>query len=175
MEGEDGSNSRIIRSAQSNKGAEVGAAVLTTTNRAQLFGTKRRSRRRRGGGSGNDDSMNQSASEAASIQQSLSRTRALLQNELDRVAGVSNAIETDKKLIDETLQRHKTMDVGGARKALTALERAQQFERRVLAASVAFFWSVVAYILWCRVVSKLPFVDLAIRTALARLGVSSWT
>jgi hypothetical protein len=83
---------------------------------------------------------NNTALEAAGIQQSLSRTQALLQNELERISHVASAIQHDDKLLKETTNLHKTMNITGAKKALTALERAQQREQRILMLSVAFFW-----------------------------------
>lgn len=98
------------------------------------------------------------ASEAVAIQQSLQRTQQLLQHELDRVSTFQSAIEDDGKLLQQAMDAHKSLNVKGAKKALTALERAQQNERNVLRASIIFFWSCVFYVLWCRVLIKLPFV-----------------
>lgn len=99
------------------------------------------------------------ASEAASIQQSLARTQTLLQQELHRVSQVVHAIDQDGKLLQETMSDHKSMNIRQAKQALTALERAQQHEQRILMASILFFWMVVAYILWGRIVTRLPLFD----------------
>jgi Sec20 len=99
------------------------------------------------------------AAEAAAIQQSLQRTQKLLQSELSRVSAVQRAIEDDEKLLRETMDTHKTLNVSAAKRALTELERAEQHERRVLAASIFFFWSVVFYVVWCRVLIRIPFLD----------------
>ena len=99
------------------------------------------------------------ASEAASIQQSLGRTQKLLQTELRRVAAVQNAIRDDEAMLQQTVDTHKTLNVEKAAHALTQLERAQQKERRVLTASVTFFWCAVFYVAWCRILIKIPFVD----------------
>jgi hypothetical protein len=56
------------------------------------------------------------------------------------------------------MDTHKSLNVGGAIRALTELERAEQNERRVLMASMAFFWSVVCYILWCRIFNRIPLL-----------------
>jgi len=136
-------------------------------DRSQLFGVKRRKNQQRRSPS-SSSSANATATEAASIQQSLSRTRALLRSELDRVSHVSHAIEDDGKLLKDTMQAQETMNVSSAKKALTALERAQQVEHRVLVASIVFFWCVVFYVLWGRVLCRLPLVDTAMRT-LAKL------
>ena len=99
------------------------------------------------------------ASEAAAIQQSLGRTQTLLQTELQRVAAVQNAIRDDEAMLQQTVDTHKTLNVDKAAHALTQLERAQQKERRVLTASVTFFWCAVFYVAWCRILIKIPFVD----------------
>lgn len=98
------------------------------------------------------------ANEAAAIQESLSRTQQLLQSELSRVSAVQTAIDDDEKLLRKTLDTQKSMNVKGAKKALTALERAKQHEDRMLGLSVLFFSSVVFYIWWCRIIIRLPFV-----------------
>lgn len=97
--------------------------------------------------------------EAASIQNSLSRTQTLLQNELSRVSQVASAIDEDGKVLEETMNTHHSLDVRKAKKALTSLQRAQQREQRVLTASILFFWSVVFYILWVRILLHIPYVD----------------
>jgi Sec20 len=127
--------------------------VFDTSPRGKRPANRTRTPNHQGGRS------NTTTSQAASIQQSLRRTQALLQNELERVSNVANAIEDDGKLLKETMHAHQTLNVSGAKKALTSLQRAQQHEHRVLLASVVFFWTVVAYILWCRVLLHIPFVD----------------
>lgn len=115
----------------------------------------RRRRRRASASSSNNSTL----SEAAAIQQSFGRTQSLLQNELERVAQVSVTIETDGKILEETMNDHKTMNVSKAKSALTALQRAQNHEQRVLLLSIAFFGAVVFYVLWCRVLIRVPFLD----------------
>ena len=116
---------------------------------------RRRGRQSGGGGAASAATV----SEAAEIQRSLRHTQTLLQGELDRVARVSSAIEDDGKVLRETMQDQQTMDVAGAKKALSSLERAQQMEHRILMAALAFFWTVVCYILCSRILLHLPFVD----------------
>lgn len=99
------------------------------------------------------------AAEAASIQNSLLRTQHLLQNELGRTSQVASAIDQDGKLLQDTKQTHDTLNVKKAKSALTSLQRAQQKEQRVLLASIVFFWFVVVYILFVRVIMHIPFVD----------------
>lgn len=113
------------------------------------------------------------AAEAAAIQQSLGRTQKLLHSELARVAAVEDAITGDERLLRETMHAHQTLDVAGAKTALTALARAEQSERRVLAASIFFFWSAVFYVVWCRILIRIPFLDrlVALLPMLAKLLV----
>jgi hypothetical protein len=125
---------------------------IINQQRKSLFEKKRDLRRQKA-------STDATASEAESIQQSLSRTQKLLRNELARVASVQHAIEDDEKLLKKTIDTHKTLNVAGAKKALTALERAQQQERRVFAVSVLFFWLCVFYVIWCRIFIRIPFLD----------------
>jgi hypothetical protein len=124
-------------------------------NRAALFEEttmKRRSPQKK-------SSSRNTALEAASIQNSLSRTQTLLQNELSRVSQVASAIDEDGKVLEETMNTHHSLDVRKAKKALTSLQRAQRREQRVLMASIFFFWSVVFYILWVRILLHIPYVD----------------
>jgi len=109
--------------------------------------------------SGAASSSQSTASEAQSIQQSLQRTQNLLKNELDRVSQVSTAIVEDGKLLEDTKKTHQELNVSGAQHALTSLQRAQQQEQSVFNASCLFFFTVVFYILWCRIFIKLPFVE----------------
>ncbi|GKY93852.1 hypothetical protein MPSEU_000352100 [Mayamaea pseudoterrestris] len=103
------------------------------------------------------------ANDAASLQQSLARTQKLLSQELERVSHVASAIEQDGKVLDKTMTQHQTMNVKQAKKALTALEREQQKEQRILMASVFFFWCVVAYVLWGRILTHVPLFDRTIQ------------
>eukprot|EP00522_Entomoneis_paludosa_P007104 CAMPEP_0172447656 /NCGR_PEP_ID=MMETSP1065-20121228/6926_1 /TAXON_ID=265537 /ORGANISM="Amphiprora paludosa, Strain CCMP125" /LENGTH=110 /DNA_ID=CAMNT_0013199019 /DNA_START=102 /DNA_END=434 /DNA_ORIENTATION=+ len=100
--------------------------------------------------------------EATEIQKSLSRTQALLGNELKRVSNVASAIDDDGKVLEDTMNEQKSMQVDKAKKALTNLQLAQQREQRYLMASIIFFWLVVAYIFWARVVLHMPFIDTTI-------------
>jgi hypothetical protein len=99
------------------------------------------------------------ASEAANIQKSLHRTQALLKNELERVSQVASAIDDDGKMLQDTMTDQQSLNVSSAKKALTSLQRAQQREHRVLMASIVFFYGVVFYILWCRLLIRIPFAD----------------
>ena len=114
-------------------------------------------------------SGNATAMEAAGIQRSLERTQLLLKQELERVSHVASTIDQDGKLLDETTNLHQQMNVKGAKKALSSLERAQQRQRRVLQCSLVFFWTVVFYISWERVLTRLPFVDRVLQAVIRRL------
>lgn len=109
------------------------------------------------------------ASEAQSIQQSLQRTQNLLKNELHRVSQVASAIDEDGKLLEDTKATHQSLNVRGAAQALTSLQRAQQREQRVLMASVTFFLAVVVYIMWCRILVKLPLVERILKLVVGKL------
>lgn len=125
-------------------------------NRQTLFdeaSIKRRGQRR-----SHKLSSSNTAAEAASIQTSLSRTQNLLKNELNRVSQVATAIDEDGKILQETKTTHQSLNVKKAKNALTSLQRAEQREYRILLASILFFWSVVIYILFLRVVMHIPFV-----------------
>jgi hypothetical protein len=99
-------------------------------------------------------SSRSTASEAQSIQKSLMRTQNLLKNELHRVSNISNAIEEDENVLRQTMDHHKSLNTKQAKKALTALQRAQQQEQRTLYASIAFFCVVAFYVMWSRVLLK---------------------
>lgn len=100
------------------------------------------------------------ASEAAAIQQSLTRTQFLLQQELKRVSTVSTVIQQDSSVLKETLSQHyQALNVKKADQALTALQRAQRHEQQVWMAAVLFFVSCVAYVMWCRILIRIPFID----------------
>lgn len=122
-------------------------------NRNALFDESAIRRRRQ------QKSSSNTAVEAASIQNSLSRTQHLLKNELSRVSQVASAIDEDGKVLNQTMDTHKSLNVKKAKNALTSLQRAQQHEQRVLLASIIFFWSVVIYILCVRIILHIPFVD----------------
>lgn len=106
------------------------------------------------------------ALEAAGIQQSLERTQALLRSELERVSHVASAIDEDGKVLNETVGLHQQMNVRGAKKALSELERAQQRQQRVLRGSLVLFALVVLYIAWERVLTRLPFFDRILQSIL---------
>jgi hypothetical protein len=117
------------------------------------------------------DAANESTStavEAAGIQQSLERTQALLRSELERVSHVASAIDQDGKVLDETAGLHRQLNGSAvvAKRALSALERAQQRQQRVLRGSLVFFASVVLYIAWERVLTRLPFFDRILQSIL---------
>ena len=119
--------------------------------------------RRHGGGRGLSSSPmknnRDTANEAASIQKSLNRTEALLKQELARVSHISHSIDDDGKLLESTMNDQKTMDIQKAKQSLTNLQRAQEREQTILRMSIIFFWTVVFYIMWSRIISHLPFIE----------------
>eukprot|EP00548_Thalassiothrix_antarctica_P002138 CAMPEP_0194132556 /NCGR_PEP_ID=MMETSP0152-20130528/2997_1 /TAXON_ID=1049557 /ORGANISM="Thalassiothrix antarctica, Strain L6-D1" /LENGTH=106 /DNA_ID=CAMNT_0038827649 /DNA_START=10 /DNA_END=327 /DNA_ORIENTATION=+ len=90
------------------------------------------------------------ADDARSITKSLVRTQVLLQQELERVSNVSEAIKEDGKLLEKTKTHQHSMNdtVKNANSALRNLKLQQQKENLVLMASVFFFYSVASYVLW---------------------------
>jgi Sec20 len=115
-----------------------------------------------GGKSTTSSTTNSSAggttqTEAAHIHTSLMRTKQLLQSELQRVSAVSAAISHDETVLQQTAHEQKTLNTAGAQQALTSLQRAQQFEHRVLMASILFFYLVVSYIVYERILYPLGF------------------
>eukprot|EP00934_Nitzschia_sp_Nitz4_P004950 Nitzschia sp. Nitz4//scaffold397_size11424//10631//11035//NITZ4_009045-RA/size11424-processed-gene-0.7-mRNA-1//-1//CDS//3329550296//4940//frame0 len=100
------------------------------------------------------------ASEAQSIQKSLMRTQDLLKNELQRVSHLGSAIEEDGHVLLQAMDQHKSINTRNAQKALTALQRAQRHEQRVLMSSVFFFLLVAFYILWARVLITVDIVSM---------------
>jgi 1,4-dihydroxy-2-naphthoate octaprenyltransferase len=87
------------------------------------------------------------------------KTQHLLKNELHRVSMIENAIDTDERHLRDAMDHHKSLDTKQAQRQLSALQNAQRQERRVLAASIAFFGLAVLYILWSRVLYRLDFVS----------------
>jgi hypothetical protein len=108
----------------------------------------------------NNSNNNNTASEAQKIQQSLLKTKHLLQNELHRVTNITNVIEEDGYILEKTMDEHKSLNTKKAQSALTSLERAQQHEQRVLNGSILIFILTVLYIIWCRVLIKLDFISI---------------
>jgi hypothetical protein len=105
-------------------------------------------------------SASTTASEAQGIQKSLMRTQGLLKNELQRVSQLGNTIEEDGNVLQQTMDDHKSIDTRNAKKALTALERAQRQEQRALMLSVSFFFLVAFYVMWSRVLIKFDFISI---------------
>lgn len=102
------------------------------------------------------------ASEAQKIQKSLLKTQHLLKNELNRVSNITNAIEEDGNILEQTMDHHKSLNTKNAQRALTALQRAQAHERRVLNASILVFVVVVFYIMWSRVLIKFDLISVVL-------------
>lgn len=135
--------------------------VVFQKDRDELLDKKERVFKRRLAGT--SISTSGTVSEAAAIQESLKRTQGLLQNELERVDKVGRAIDSDGKLLEESKTDQQSLNVSKAKSALTSLQRAQKREQRVLMLSVAFFWTVVFYVLWCRVLIRIPFLEYVLR------------
>lgn len=102
------------------------------------------------------------ASEAQKIQKSLLKTQHLLKNELNRVSNITTAIEEDGKVLEQTMDHHKSLNTKNAQRALNALQRAQAHEKRVLNASILLFVIVVLYIMWSRVLIKFDLISVVL-------------
>lgn len=100
------------------------------------------------------------ADEARSINASLRRTQVLLQQELERVTNVTEAIDVDGKLLNQTKSHQHNMNdtVRGANAALRNLKLQQRKEFLVLMASILCFYGAAAYVLSTRIV--IPFIPL---------------
>jgi len=136
--------------------------------RQELFqdaGTQRRRRRRN-----NHQESNNTVSEAVTIQQSLQRTQDRLQSELERVSNIATAIDDDGKALEDTMTDQKSLNTKKAARALRELERAQQLEQTYLTLAIVFFWCCFAYVMWCRVLVRIPFVDRIVDYFLASPG-----
>jgi len=117
-------------------------------------------RRRTKKPSSSNNNSSTTATEAQAIQKSLLRTQNLLRNELERVSHLGNAIEEDGKVLQSTMEDHKSLNTKNARKALTGLERAQRQEQQILMLSVSFFFLVAFYVMWSRVLIKFDFLSI---------------
>ena len=100
------------------------------------------------------------ADEARSINASLRRTQVLLQQELERVTNVTEAIDVDGKLLNQTKSHQHNMNdtVRGANAALRNLKLQQRKEFLVLMASILCFYGAAAYVLSSSIV--IPFIPL---------------
>lgn len=87
------------------------------------------------------------------------KTQQLLKNELNRVSHIQSAIDDDEQRLQGAMEHHKRLNTKQAAKQLTALQRAQQQEQRVLTASIVFFGLTVLYIMWSRVLYKFDFIS----------------
>ena len=102
------------------------------------------------------------ASEAQKIQKSLLKTQHLLKNELNRVSNITTAIEEDGKVLQQTMDHHKSLNTKNAQRALNALQQAQAQERRFLNTSILVFVTVVFYIIWSRVLYKFDLISVVL-------------
>jgi len=133
--------------------------LVEKRNRQDLFTShdshQTRTKNKKSSGSGDN-----TASEAQKIQNSLLKTQHLLKNELHRVSNITNIIEEDGYILQQTMDEHKSLNTKKAEHALTSLERAQQHERRVLNISILIFALTVFYIMWCRVLINFDFISI---------------
>jgi hypothetical protein len=96
--------------------------------------------------------------EAQDITASLSRTKTMMQQELNRISNVSESIDRDGSMLDKTKEEHFGMKGGikGAKGSIARLKLKENEDTIVFWASVVFFYVVVLYVLWTRI--RIPFL-----------------
>jgi hypothetical protein len=95
--------------------------------------------------------------EARSVSASLTRTKGMMKQELERLNYVSSKIDRDGYLLRDATEDHRSLGsvVKGARRTLGVLQRQDLKETVVLWCAVSFFYVVVLFILWNRI--GIPF------------------
>jgi hypothetical protein len=95
--------------------------------------------------------------EARSVSASLTRTKGMMKQELERLSYVSSKIDKDGYLLRDATEDHRSLGsvVKGARRTLGVLQRQDLKETVALWCAVSFFYVVVLFILWNRI--GIPF------------------
>lgn len=78
--------------------------------------------------------------------------------ELDRVSSLNTAIEDDGAMLRNARDEHADMGgtMSGARRVMGRLGRQDVRDAVILRCAVAFYWTVVVYVLWTRF--EVPFL-----------------
>ena len=107
----------------------------------------RRRRRRR-----NNSGLSKGEGDEASITESLMRTRAMLESEVDRVGIVTETIEDDRRAMSRTSEGYGVLqDLSSrARGILRSLENAKVKEQVALWVATVFYVCCVVYVLATR-------------------------
>ncbi len=106
----------------------------------------------------NESTSASAAQEAKDITASLSRTKTMMQQELNRMSNVSESIDRDGNMLVKTKEEHFEMKGGikGAKGSVAKLRLKENEDEIVFWASVTFFYLVVLYVLWSRI--RIPFL-----------------
>ena len=105
-----------------------------------------------------DASSNNAAQEARDITSSLRRTKTMMQQELDRMFNVTETIDRDGQMLQETKDEHIVMKGGikGAKGSFARLKLKDKEDDIIFWSSVVFFYIAVFYVLWTRI--RIPFL-----------------
>jgi hypothetical protein len=89
---------------------------------------------------------------------SLSRTRNMLQTELERVSHLSTALDSDGQILTLTKEEYESMqeETKGAKSSLYRLKRLEMQDSIIFWSAVAFFYIVCLYIICSRI--RVPFL-----------------
>mmetsp|Transcript_6252 Transcript_6252/g.11851 ORF Transcript_6252/g.11851 Transcript_6252/m.11851 type:complete len:206 (+) Transcript_6252:1-618(+) len=130
--------------------------------RSELFGAVgvgvRRRKRHDALNASSTSSAQRGDDDTAQVSRSLARTRAMLQNELDRVDTVATTIDEDKRAIERVAEDYLSVEgvAAGARKVLRSLENREVKENVALWAAFSFYVAVVVWIVFSRI--RIPFL-----------------
>ena len=96
--------------------------------------------------------------QAMSITASLQRTKDMMAREIERVTALDSTINDDGALLSDAKDEHVGMGgtMKGARGVMRRLGRQDVRDAIILRCAIAFYWFVVAYVLWSRI--KVPFL-----------------
>jgi hypothetical protein len=103
-------------------------------------------------------SKSSAAEDAKLITRSLQRTKNMMHQELNRLNAVSETIDKDGKILNQTKDEHLSMKGGiqGAKGSLGKLKLKEREDQIIFWSSVIFFYFVVLYVLWTRI--RIPFL-----------------
>mmetsp|Transcript_6161 Transcript_6161/g.7102 ORF Transcript_6161/g.7102 Transcript_6161/m.7102 type:complete len:140 (+) Transcript_6161:247-666(+) len=103
-------------------------------------------------------SSSTAAQEAKDITSSLSRTKAMMRQELERMSNVTESIQHDGKMLQQTKEEQMGMKGGiqGAKGSFALLKLKEREDEIIFWSSVVFFFIVALYVLWTRI--RIPFL-----------------
>jgi hypothetical protein len=108
-----------------------------------------------------EEARRNAPAEARSVSASLTRTKGMMKQELERLSYVSSKIDRDGYLLRDATEEHRSLGsvVKGAKRTLGVLQRQEWKETIVLWCAISFFYVVVLYILWNRIGIPSFFMD----------------